>query len=114
MTASSPCCPVPHANPARLSARLAHRVDNSGEAPEGAPGVNGKELLSFIERVERLHEERQAIADDIKDVLAEAKGKGYDPKAIKTLLGIRRQDADARHEHETIVELYARAIGQPL
>lgn len=78
---------------------------------EGPAGFAKEQLKSFIERIERLHEERQTISDDIKDVFAEAKGTGFDTKALKAILQIRRQDADQRAEHEAIVDLYMQALG---
>ncbi|MFG1399867.1 DUF2312 domain-containing protein [Roseixanthobacter pseudopolyaromaticivorans] len=90
--------------------------DNShhSSAPESAEAPAGfakEQLKSFIERVERLTEERKAIADDISDVFAEAKANGFDVKAIKAILAMRRQDVEERKEHEAIVELYAQALG---
>lgn len=82
--------------------------DNSGEAPAG---FAKEQLQSYIERAERLDEEIKALNADKRDVFAEAKGNGFDVKAIKAILAIRRQDADERKEHETIVELYASALG---
>ena len=66
---------------------------------------------AFIERIERLEEEKKAIADDIKDVFAEAKGNGFDVKALRTVLKIRKQDKDERSEQEAIVETYLQALG---
>ena len=69
------------------------------------------QLKAIIERIERLEEEKKAIADDIKDVYAEAKGNGYDVKALRTIIRLRKQDADERHEEETILETYMQALG---
>ena len=75
-------------------------------------GHNSKEQLrSIVERIERLTEEKQSIADDIKDVYAEAKGNGYDVKALRTIVRIRKQDAAARAEQEALVETYMHALG---
>ena len=68
-------------------------------------------LKAFVERVERLEEEKKAIAGDIRDVFAEAKANGYDVKALRTIIGIRKQDADERKEHEAILETYMHALG---
>ena len=68
-------------------------------------------LKAFIERIERLEEEKKAIADDIKDVFAEAKGNGYDIKALRTVIRMRKQDADERKEHEAVLETYLHALG---
>ena len=76
-----------------------------------AHGVARDQLRSFIERIERLEEEKKTIADDIKDVFAEAKGTGFDTKALREILKIRKQDADQRAEHEAIVDLYMQALG---
>ena len=69
------------------------------------------QLKSVIERIEKLEEEKKAIADDIRDVYAEAKGNGYNPKALRVIVRMRKQDADERREHETIVETYMQALG---
>lgn len=69
------------------------------------------QLKSIIGRVERLTEEKQIIADDIKDVYAEAKGAGFDVKALRAIVKRRRQDADALAEHEAIVETYMHSLG---
>lgn len=68
-------------------------------------------LKSIVERVERLHEERKAIADDIKDVYAEAKSSGFDVKAIKHVVSLRSKDPNVVQEFEAIVDLYKSALG---
>ena len=72
------------------------------------------QLKTIIERIERLEEEKAAIADDIKDVFAESKANGFDVKALKAILKLRKQDRDERQEHEAIVELYEEALGMKL
>lgn len=75
-------------------------------------GHNAKEQLrSIIERIERLEEEKKTISDDIRDVYAEAKGNGYEVKALREIVRLRKQDADDRREHETILETYMHALG---
>ncbi|MET0546914.1 MAG: DUF2312 domain-containing protein [Caulobacterales bacterium] len=75
-------------------------------------GGNAREQLrSIIERVERLEEEKKTIADDVRDVYAEAKGNGYDVKALRTIVRLRKQDANERAEAETILETYMQALG---
>lgn len=69
------------------------------------------QLRSIIERVERLEEDKKSITDDIKDVYAEAKGNGYDVKALRTIVRLRRQDADERAEQEAILDAYMVALG---
>ena len=73
--------------------------------------VNGGQLRAFVERIERLEEEKKALADDIKDVYAEAKGNGFDVKVIRKVVSIRKQDRDKRLEEETILDLYLAALG---
>ncbi len=68
-------------------------------------------LKAFVERVERLEEEKKTIADDIRDVYAEAKANGFDVKALRTIVRLRKQDADERREQETILETYMHALG---
>lgn len=73
--------------------------------------VDASRLRAFIERIEKLHEERKAIADDIKDVYGEAKAVGYDTKIMKKVVQIRGQDRDKRREEEKILDLYLSALG---
>ena len=68
-------------------------------------------LKSLIERIERLEEEKKTISDDIRDVYAEAKGNGFDVKALRTIVRLRKQDANERAEAETILETYMQALG---
>jgi uncharacterized protein (UPF0335 family) len=68
-------------------------------------------LKAFVERVERLEEEKKAIADDIRDVFAEAKANGFDVKALRAVIKLRKQDADERREQEAILETYMHALG---
>lgn len=69
------------------------------------------QLKSIIERIERLEEEKKSIADDIRDVYAEAKGNGFDVAALRTIVRMRKQDADERAEREAILETYMHALG---
>ena len=69
------------------------------------------QLRTIIERVERLEEEKKAIANDIRDVYAEAKGNGYDVKALRTVVRLRKQDKQEREEQEAILETYLQALG---
>lgn len=73
--------------------------------------VDGAHLRAFIERIERLEEEKRAIADDIKDVYGEAKGTGFDPKVMRKIVSMRRQDRHKRREEEEILDLYLSALG---
>ncbi|MCJ8325235.1 MAG: DUF2312 domain-containing protein [Rhizobiales bacterium] len=74
-------------------------------------GVARDRLKSFIERVERLEQEKKAITDDIKEVFAEAKGEGFDVKVIRMIIAIRKQDSNERSEQEAILDLYLHALG---
>jgi uncharacterized protein (UPF0335 family) len=69
------------------------------------------QLKAIVERVERLEEEKKAIADDIRDVYAEAKGNGFDIKALRTVVRLRKQDKQEREEHEAILDTYLQALG---
>lgn len=69
------------------------------------------QLKAFVERIERLEEEKKSIADDIRDVYAEAKSNGFDVKALREVIKLRKQDAGERHEHELILETYLNALG---
>lgn len=71
----------------------------------------GKQLITIIERVERLTEERKDIADQIAEIFAEAKGNGFDVKPIKKIIAMRKQLPDERAEQEAILETYMAAIG---
>ncbi len=73
--------------------------------------VAAGQLRAFIERVERLEEEKKTIGDDIKEVFAEAKGTGFDTKAMRTIIKLRKKDQAERQEEESILELYMTAIG---
>jgi uncharacterized protein (UPF0335 family) len=69
------------------------------------------QLKAFVERVERLEEEKKAISDDIRDVYAEAKGNGFDVKTLRVVVRLRKQDMNERKEHEAILETYMHALG---
>lgn len=76
----------------------------------GHNGVNAEHLRQFVERAERLHEERDQIAGDLKDLFAEAKGSGYCTKTIKAVMKYRREDKAERDEREAIFDMYVRAL----
>lgn len=73
--------------------------------------VNGGHLRAFIERIERLTEEKQVLGEDLKEVYAEAKSNGFDPKIIRKIVALRAQDPGARSEEETLLDLYLAALG---
>jgi uncharacterized protein (UPF0335 family) len=74
-------------------------------------GIAGAQLKSFIERIERLEDEKRALGEDIKEVYAEARGSGFDPKIMRQLIKIRRMDKDDHDEQEILLDLYKRALG---
>jgi uncharacterized protein (UPF0335 family) len=78
----------------------------------GHNSVNGGHLKSFIERIERMEEEKKALAEDIRDIYAEAKGNGYDAKIMRKIVAMRKQDATKRREEEEITQLYLAALGE--
>ena len=78
------------------------------------PGNSGAVLKGFIERIERLTEEKKDIARDTRDVYAEAKGNGFDPKIMRIILKRRAMDKAAREEQDTLVATYARSLGEPV
>ena len=73
--------------------------------------VSAEQLRQLIERVERLEEEKRRTQDDIKDVYAEAKGTGFDTKAIRTIIRLRKKDQAEREEEESVLDLYKAALG---
>lgn len=74
-------------------------------------GVASDQLRAFVERIERLEEEKKTIADDIKEIYAEAKGNGFDVKVLRKVVSLRKQDMNERLEHEAILDLYLHALG---
>jgi uncharacterized protein (UPF0335 family) len=74
-------------------------------------GVAGEQLKSFIERIERLEEEKRALSGDIKEVYAEAKGTGFEPKVMRQIIKIRKMDKEELDEEESLLDLYKRALG---
>ncbi len=94
---------------------------NAGSSETAAPeipaspgrtgGVAGDILRAYVERIERLEEEKKALAADIREVYAEAKGNGYDPKIMRKLIALRRMDQADRREEEELLDVYRRAIG---
>ena len=77
----------------------------------GCRGIAGAQLKSFIERIERLEEEKRALGEDIKEVYAEAKGTGFEPKIMRQILKIRKMDKDEHDEQESLLDIYKRALG---
>lgn len=89
-------------------------ASNTGTSPgssEASHSFAKGQLKAIVERIERLEEEKKTISDDIKDVYGEAKGNGFDVKVLRTIIRMRKQDADSRQEQETILETYMQALG---
>lgn len=74
-------------------------------------GIAADRLRSFVERIERLEEEKRGLQEDIKEVYAEAKGTGFDTKIIRQIIRLRKMDKADRQEQEAILELYKEALG---
>ena len=74
-------------------------------------GIAGDYLRSFVERIERLEEEKKVISDDIKDVYAEAKGTGFDVKILRKIIALRTKQPHEREEEDAILDLYMHALG---
>jgi uncharacterized protein (UPF0335 family) len=84
----------------------------AAESRSAAPARIAKEhLRAFVERIERLEEEKKTISDDIRDVYAEAKATGFDVKALRSIIKLRKEDVDERKEHEAILATYMLALG---
>ena len=85
----------------------------SAAAEKQTPAANfaKDQLKAVIERIERLEEEKKATSEDIREVYAEAKGNGFDPKALRTIVRLRKQDVDERKEEEAVLETYMHALG---
>lgn len=74
-------------------------------------GVTGQRLNAFLERIERLEEEKAGLAEDIKEVFSEAKGTGFDVKTMRRIIKLRKMSVEKRREEEELLDLYAAAIG---
>ena len=83
----------------------------AAEKQETANRFAKDQLKSVIERIERLEDEKKATSDDIREVYAEAKVNGFDVKALRTIVRLRKQDADERKEEEAVLETYMHALG---
>ncbi len=75
-------------------------------------GIGGNRIRSFVERVEQLDQEIQDLMEGKKEVFAEAKGEGFDVKILREIIKLRKQDKDERDEHETLLDLYLRAMDE--
>ena len=83
----------------------------AAEKEQSATRFAKDQLKAFVERIEKLEEEKKATSDDIRDVYAEAKGNGFDPKALRTIVRMRKMDTDERREQQEVLETYLHALG---
>jgi uncharacterized protein (UPF0335 family) len=90
---------------------MSERDDSDLLGGDNASTVAAGQLRAFIERIERLEEDKKTISDDIKEVYAEMKGTGFDTKAARTIVRLRKKDQAMRQEEETILDLYMHALG---
>ena len=88
-----------------------HVIEKEDES--GTYRVTADELRQFVERVERLEQEKKDIAEQIKEVFAEAKGRGYDTKVMRKVIALRRREPDDVAEEEAVLEMYKEALGMP-
>jgi len=86
-------------------------IGHNSAAEEPATKLAKDQIRAIIERVERMEEEKKTITDDIRDIYKEAGGNGFDCKALRTIVRMRKQDAHERQEQETILETYMHAMG---
>ena len=93
------------ATPASTAQGKTERVPDQG-------GVAAERLRSFVQRIERLEEDRAGLGQDLKEVYAEAKGEGFDAKVLRKLISLRKRDPQQRREEEELLELYLSAIGE--
>ena len=92
-------------------AKVADFRQQQDSTANDAGGVSGQRLKAFIERVERLEEEKSALAEDIKDIFAESKAVGFDTKIIRKVIRLRKMEDAKRNEEEMLIETYTAAIG---
>lgn len=88
-----------------------HSEDDNQEPKDDVGGVSGKRLQAFFDRIERLEEEKAALAEDIKEVYAEAKAVGFDVKIMRRIMKLRKMDIEKRREEDELLNLYMAAIG---
>lgn len=96
-------------DPPVVSGKVLGQLDKEWSMVNG--GVAGDQLRAIVERIERLEEEKQAIADDVKDVYAEAKANGFDTKVLRQIIRLRKQEPNERAEQEAVLDLYMQALG---
>jgi uncharacterized protein (UPF0335 family) len=96
---------------ARSEATGTGQPEAKGKVASAGGAIARDQLRSVVERIERLEEEKQALADDIKEVYAEAKANGFDTKTLRAIIRLRKQDTNERQEQEALLDLYMQALG---
>ncbi|MGF1658817.1 MAG: DUF2312 domain-containing protein [Rubrimonas sp.] len=81
------------------------------DTADSVHGVTAAQLRQIVEKIERLEEERRALADDVKEIMAQAKSEGFDTKAIRKLIALRKKRLEERQEEEAILQTYMAALG---
>ena len=82
-----------------------------GASKDGSASISAEKLRSFVDRIERLEQDKAGIADDIKDCYAEAKSLGYDVKILRKVIALRKRKPNERREEEELLEVYLHALG---
>ena len=90
---------------------VTHLNKDSSDGSKDVNGVSGQRLKTYLDRIERLEEEKKGLADDVKDIYAEAKGFGFDVKTLRKIIALRKLDVEKRREADELLELYKAAIG---
>lgn len=90
---------------------IGHNSGSTQSKKTKAGPISAERLKSFVERIEKLEEEKSSIGSDIKDIYSEAKGVGYDTKTIRKVIALRKMDAAERDEQEALLDTYAHALG---
>jgi uncharacterized protein (UPF0335 family) len=101
-------------NTATATSTSGDTITNSTDSNDNVKDVDGgggQRLKAFIERIERLEEEKSALMEDIKEIYSEAKGTGFDAKTIRKVVALRKMDAEKRREADDLLDIYRNAIG---
>ena len=83
----------------------------SASSSDDVSGIAANQLKSFVQRIERLEEEKRALAEDIKEVYSEAKGRGFDIKILRKVIALRKKDQQELDEEQAVLDIYLRALG---
>jgi uncharacterized protein (UPF0335 family) len=87
-------------------------MHGKGETMSDVVGIAGDRIRSFVERIEQVETESKELTEAKKEIFAEAKGEGFDVKVLKEIIKLRKQDQDERDEHESLLDVYMRAMGE--